>query len=88
MGKVVKALAAKKKGGMIPFRESQLTMLLKDSLCGTTSTCLIATVSPMAKCTEESISTLKFADMTRKCEYVSQKKTYNANDDAIIKQLR
>ena len=31
---------------------------------------------------------MKFADTARKCEYVSEKKRYNAQDDKLIKQLR
>lgn len=45
-----------------PFRESKLTMLLKDSLGGNCITSLIATISPSLSEVEESISTLRFAN--------------------------
>lgn len=44
-----------------PFRESKLTMLLKDSLGGNCITNLIATISPSLTEVEETISTLHFA---------------------------
>lgn len=64
LGKVVSALS--KNGAVIPYRESKLTRLLKDSLGGFTNTVLIATLSPLNMCLEDSISTLKFADRASK----------------------
>jgi hypothetical protein len=49
----------------IPFRDSNLTRLLQDSFQGGTKTLLIATVSPSAHNTEETISTMKFADRAK-----------------------
>ncbi|KAI9272783.1 P-loop containing nucleoside triphosphate hydrolase protein [Phascolomyces articulosus] len=45
----------------VPYRESKLTRLLKDSLGGRTKTCLIATVSVAKMNQEEIISTLDYA---------------------------
>ncbi|KAI9497617.1 P-loop containing nucleoside triphosphate hydrolase protein [Zychaea mexicana] len=45
----------------IPYRESKLTRLLKDSLGGRTKTCLIATISVCKMNQEEIISTLDYA---------------------------
>jgi len=60
----------------IPYRESKLTRLLKDSLGGRTKTSIIATVSPSAMNLEETLSTLDYAhrakDITNKPE-VNQK---------------
>jgi len=44
-----------------PFRESKLTRLLQDSIGGNCKTYLIATISPTDDCSDESISTIKFA---------------------------
>jgi hypothetical protein len=51
------------KGGQdhISFRESKLTMLLKDSLGGNTKTFMIANIGPASYNHEESLSTLKYA---------------------------
>ncbi|KAI8142265.1 kinesin motor domain-containing protein, partial [Fennellomyces sp. T-0311] len=45
----------------VPYRESKLTRLLKDSLGGRTKTCLIATTSVAKMNQEEIISTLDYA---------------------------
>ncbi|GFZ02508.1 P-loop containing nucleoside triphosphate hydrolases superfamily protein [Actinidia rufa] len=45
----------------IPYRDSKLTRLLRDSLGGRTKTCIIATVSPAVHCLEETLSTLDYA---------------------------
>jgi hypothetical protein len=46
----------------VPYRDSKLTYLLKDSLGGNCNTFLLATISPVARSFHESVSTLKFAD--------------------------
>ena len=49
----------------IPYRESKLTRLLKDSLGGNTKTSIIATVSPATINMEETLSTLDYAYRAR-----------------------
>lgn len=47
MGKVIKALSDKKnKTPFVPYRDSKLTMLLMDSLGGTSKALMVACVSP------------------------------------------
>ena len=46
---------------MIPFRESKLTLVLKESLGGNSKTSLICTASCKEVHREETLSTLKFA---------------------------
>jgi hypothetical protein len=46
----------------IPYRNSQLTMLLSESLCGNSKTFMIATISGSEENYEESLSTLRFAE--------------------------
>jgi kinesin family protein 12 len=48
----------------IPFRDSKLTMLLQDSLGGTSKALMIACVSPSEVYVEETISTLNYATRT------------------------
>lgn len=45
----------------LPFRDSVLTWLLKDALCGRCHTTMISTISPAHNCFEETLSTLKYA---------------------------
>jgi len=50
----------------VPYRDSKLTFLLKDSLGGTSKTCLICNVSPSNFCLQETISTLNFASRAKR----------------------
>ena len=49
----------------VPYRESKLTMLLRDSLGGNARTTIVANVSASADCLAETISTLKFAQRAK-----------------------
>lgn len=59
LGRVITALV--EHSGHVPYRDSKLTRLLRDSLGGRTKTCIIATVAPSAACHEETASTLDYA---------------------------
>ena len=50
-----------KKGSFVPYRDSKLTRLLKDSLGGNTKSIMIACVSSSMMCYEETLNTLKYA---------------------------
>ena len=92
LGKVISALA-KPKGttpaaaALVPYRESKLTRLLKDSLGVHTRTILIATLSPLTECIEESVSTLKFADRAKQVMVRVTANEVNAKDDAVVQKL-
>ncbi|KAK0670494.1 hypothetical protein QBC41DRAFT_364018 [Cercophora samala] len=69
LGRVIAALADPKKsnrGGtsVVPYRDSILTWLLKDSLGGNSKTAMIACVSPSDY--EETLSTLRYADQAKR----------------------
>ena len=67
LGKVISMLSSKEKTvnhKYIPFRDSKLTMLLQDSLGGTSKALMIACVSPSELYVEETISTLNYATRT------------------------
>ncbi|KAG0177467.1 kinesin motor protein cin8 [Apophysomyces sp. BC1034] len=49
----------------VPYRESKLTRILKDSLGGRTKTCIIATVSVAKMNQEEIVSTLDYASRAK-----------------------
>ncbi|KAL8484006.1 hypothetical protein ACS0TY_026629 [Phlomoides rotata] len=59
LGRVINALV--EHSVHVPYRDSKLTRLLRDSLGGKTKTCIIATISPTAHCLEETMSTLDYA---------------------------
>ena len=54
-----------KSGKFVPYRDSKLTRLLKDSLGGRTRTVMIACVSPSLHSYEETLHTLKYAERAR-----------------------
>ena len=65
LGLVISALASGK-SKFVPYRDSVLTWLLKDSLGGNSKTAMIATISPAADNYEETLSTLRYADRAKK----------------------
>lgn len=79
LGRCIVALTEHR--GHIPYRESKLTRLLRDSLGGRTKTSLIATVSPALCNLEETLNTLDYASrakhITNKPE-MNQRLTKNA----------
>ena len=61
LGNVIHALTSKDSKGHIPFRDSKLTRILKESLGGNYKTYLIVTCSPHSFNLDEIISSLNFA---------------------------
>lgn len=71
LGRVISALAEismgkKKNISMVPYRDSVLTWLLKDSLGGNSMTAMIAAISPADINFEETLSTLRYADSAKR----------------------
>ncbi|XP_034050743.1 stAR-related lipid transfer protein 9 isoform X2 [Thalassophryne amazonica] len=67
----------------IPYRDSVLTWLLKDSLGGNSKTIMIATVSPSVSCYNETLSTLRYAAHAR--NIVNKPRV---NEDANVRLIR
>ena len=68
LGKVIKALAevgGKGKKIVVPYRESQLTYILKPFLGGNAKTTMIAALSPADVNHDETLSTLRYADQVK-----------------------
>nr|AMS24216.1 kinesin 5c protein [Marsilea vestita] len=84
LGRVITALVEHL--GHIPYRDSKLTRLLRDSLGGKTKTCIIATVSPSVHCLEETLSTLDYA---HRAKNIKNKPELNQkmHKTALIKDL-
>ncbi|XP_060536642.1 chromosome-associated kinesin KIF4 isoform X2 [Cylas formicarius] len=67
LGNVISCLGNdKSQQSFVPYRDSNLTRLLKDSLGGNSMTLMIACVSPADYNLEETLSTLRYADRARK----------------------
>lgn len=85
LGKVISALSEQANGKrvFIPYRESTLTWLLKESLGGNSKTAMIATISPAASNIEETLSTLRYATQARLIVNVAK-----VNEDMNAKLIR
>eukprot|EP00743_Colponemidia_sp_Colp-15_P004140 GILK01004468.1.p1 GENE.GILK01004468.1~~GILK01004468.1.p1 ORF type:complete len:1127 (+),score=216.09 GILK01004468.1:56-3436(+) len=91
LGKCISALTPSHKSvqvAHVPYRESKLTRLLQDSLGGNTRTWLLATVSPVHECVDESISTLKFADRAKRVMVRIKANEIQVADDETVKRLQ
>jgi kinesin family protein 11 len=95
LGRVITALVEHR--DHIPYRESNLTRLLQDSLGGRTKTTIIATISPSMVNIEETLSTLDYAHKAKSIRNkpeINQKlvrkaliKEYNEEIDRLKKEL-
>ncbi|KAH7924836.1 kinesin-domain-containing protein [Leucogyrophana mollusca] len=96
LGKVISslALASQDAGGkkgkkgkaeeFVPYRDSVLTWLLKDSLGGNSKTAMIAAISPADY--EETLSTLRYADQAKK---IKNKAVVNEDPNAkLVRELK
>lgn len=76
LGNCINALSDKQKGGKkfhVPYRDSKLTRLLKESLCGNCRTVMIANVSPAVTAYEDTLNTLKYANRAKSIKTYSKK---------------
>lgn len=92
LGQVISTLAdnASLKPGAkhkhIPYRDSVLTWLLKDSLGGNSKTVMISTVSPASDNYEETLSTLRYSDRAKR---IVNNAVVNEDPNAkVIRNLR
>ncbi|XP_039581111.1 kinesin-like protein KIF18A isoform X1 [Passer montanus] len=65
LGNVINALADPKSKVHIPYRNSKLTRLLKDSLGGNCRTIMIAAISPSSMFYDDTYNTLKYANRAK-----------------------
>ncbi|KAM9324547.1 kinesin-like protein KIF14 [Gastrophryne carolinensis] len=89
LGKVISALSEgsqMKKKVFIPYRESVLTWLLKDSLGGNSKTAMIATISPALGNIEETLSTLRYAKQA--CLIINIAKVNEDMNAKLIRELK
>ncbi|CAO3623646.1 unnamed protein product [Cunninghamella echinulata] len=92
LGRVINHLV--EESAHIPYRESKLTRLLKDSLGGKTRTCIIATVSVAKMNQEEIISTLDYANRAKnirnkpEANHPTNRNVYISDLELKIEQLK
>ncbi|EEY59673.1 kinesin-like protein [Phytophthora infestans T30-4] len=88
LGNCISALAdlANGKKGLVPYRNSKLTHLLKDSLGGNSKTIMIAALSPASVNYSETLGTLRYADRAKQ---IKNKAIVNEDPNQIlIRQLK
>lgn len=94
LGNVISALADMSEKGsrhhpkniFVPYRDSVLTWLLKDSLGGNSKTVMVATISPAACNYAETVSTLRYANRAKE---IVNKPTVNEDPNVrLIRELK
>mmetsp|Transcript_27496 Transcript_27496/g.34164 ORF Transcript_27496/g.34164 Transcript_27496/m.34164 type:complete len:207 (+) Transcript_27496:661-1281(+) len=87
LGNVIEVLAdhcmGKNMKAVVPYRDSKLTMMLKDALGGNSATIMIAAIRPGATYYEETLATLRYADRAKKIKNKPQ-----VNEDPQAKLIR
>jgi hypothetical protein len=78
LGNVISALGeTRRKTHHIPYRDSKITRLLKDSLGGNAKTVMLACVSPATSSYAETLNTLKYA---QRASLIKNKPVVNCNE--------
>merc|ERR1711977_148605 len=78
LGDVIQALVGK--SPHVPYRNSKLTMMLKDSLGGDSKTLMIVQCSPAQSNVTETLSSLNFASRARNVELGKAKKNVKSTE--------
>jgi len=90
LGVVISVLAekagGKSAGKIVPYRDSNLTRMLQNSLGGNAKTIMICALSPAGTNYEETLSTLRYADRAKKI--VNKAVINESAQDKIIRELR
>lgn len=95
LGRVIAALAdpraqnKRKARDVVPYRDSILTWLLKDSLGGNSKTAMVACIAPADY--DETLSTLRYADQAKRIRttaVVNQDHVSSAEKDAQIAEMQ
>jgi hypothetical protein len=80
---------SRRRDSVVPYRDSVLTWLLKDSLGGNSKTAMVACISPTDY--EETLSTLRYADQAKRIRtkaHVNQDAVSAAERDAKIVEMQ
>ena len=90
LGNVIEVLADHGSGknlkAVVPYRDSKLTMMLKDALGGNSATIMVCAIRPGNLYYEETLATLRYADRAKK---IKNKPTINEDPQAkMIRELQ
>ena len=90
LGNVIEVLAdhcmGKNLKAVVPYRDSKLTMMLKDALGGNSATIMVCAIRPGHTYYEETLATLRYADRAKK---IKNKPTINEDPQAkLIRELQ
>lgn len=93
LGNCINALSGLQKGKdptkkiHVPYRDSKLTRLLKESLCGNCRTVMICNVSPGITAYEDTYNTLKYADRAKSIKTYSKKNIKAIEEESVNNQM-
>jgi kinesin family protein 15 len=87
LGNVINSLVdvSEGKNRHVPYRDSKLTFILRDSLGGNSKTAIIANISPSHLNINETLSTLKFA---QRAKLIRNKAVINEDSSGTIMLLK
>ncbi|XP_017310783.1 kinesin-like protein KIF3C [Ictalurus punctatus] len=85
LGNVVSALADGR-GAHVPYRDSKLTRLLRDSLGGNAKTVMVATLGPASFNYEETLTTLRYANRAKNIKNVPR--VNEDPKDALLREFQ
>ncbi|KRX38532.1 Kinesin-like protein KIF15, partial [Trichinella murrelli] len=92
LGKVITALVQISQGKHchVPYRDSKLTFLLRDSLGGNAKTCIIANIYPVLKSFGDVLSTLQFAQRAKLVQNraVINEDVYNGGPPELLAEIQ
>lgn len=74
------------KSDHIPFRDSKLTRILKDSLVGNSKTLMIANISPSGHNYEDTLNSLKYANRTKDLKTKIKKNVVSKVNNTLVQQ--
>jgi hypothetical protein len=81
-----KKSSKKQKDWVIPYRDSKLTRLLQNALGGSSKTIMICAISPAQSNSDETLSTLRYADRAKKIKNIA---TVNENpQDKLVREMK
>lgn len=84
LGNCINMLSEKNLGSHVPYRDSKLTRLLKDSLGGNTITIMLACVSQYYASYDETLNTLKYAQRAKLIKsHVESNKVHSPHQQEI-----
>lgn len=86
LGKVISSLADQRRGQFVPYRDSVLTWLLRESLGGNSMTTMLATISPSNFHVDETLATLRYACQAR--SIVNRARINENPHEKLIRELR